>query len=179
MLFIIGIWGKNKIATDSDFDQKIVYNHKTKLLYIINKHGDTSGVINSTPNQALVLSHGDTTRWGLGNRVKYYTTGGALTSTMKTWVGIITPSSSSGYSVDISSAGFSTILSIQVQALNNTNTVTSMPMVTVQSYTTSAVVISIITSNNATIASLLSPIIGLVTASSLSGTTLHVRVDGY
>lgn len=161
IFFVIGIWGTNKIGTNHDGNT------------------DTSGVLSSTSNQSLVVSHVDTTRWGFGNHTKYYTTGGALTNTMKTWVGIVTPNTASGYSIDISSAAFSTISDIQVQAVNNTGTVTSMPMVTIQSYTTSAVVISIITSNNSTIGSLLSPIIGLVTASSLSGTTLHIRVDGY
>lgn len=103
---------------------------------------------------------------------------GLITDIAKEWYGIITPSTASGQTIDISSAGFTSISCIQVSAANNSGSATSVPLVGIKSYTTSQVTLNIVSSNNNTIANLLSPIIGLVFPSSVAGYTIHVVVKG-
>lgn len=54
---------------------------------------------------------------------KYYNSGGQVNQAIKIWTADnITPSASSGYSVDISSAGFTTLLSVQITGFENVAT---------------------------------------------------------
>ncbi len=111
--------------------------------------------------------------------IQYFDATGRIRKIQKEWVGIVTPSTANGATIDISSAGFATITDIQIQAASNTSTATSVPLVSLKSYTTTQVTCNILVSNNATIANLLQPIIGLVFPASVTGITLHVRVEGY
>lgn len=111
--------------------------------------------------------------------VQYYDSNGRVRRIQKEWTGIITPSTASGATIDISSAGFGSITNIQIQAAANTASATSVPLVSLKSYTTTQVTVNIVMSNNSTIANLLQPIIGLIFPSSVTGITLHVLVKGY
>lgn len=53
----------------------------------------------------------------------YYNSSGVVNQVIKKWTGIITPSTASGQTVDISSASFGTILSVQVYPVQNVSTV--------------------------------------------------------
>lgn len=111
--------------------------------------------------------------------VTFYTPSGQIRQPTRVWDGIITPTTGSGQTIDISSAGFSVINSVTVTAANNTATVASMPIVMIKSYTTSQVTINILTSNSTLVSILGANVAGLTTASSVSGMTVHVRVDGW
>jgi len=128
-------------------------------------YNNTTGVVN-IPNNSNV-------------QPQFYTSSGMVSQQIKVWNGIVTPSTGSGQTVDISSAGFSTILNVQAQVESNTASATSVPLVSIKSYTTTSVVTNIIVSNNSTIGSLLSPIVGLLFATNLTGYKLHVQVTGY
>lgn len=100
---------------------------------------------------------------------------------MKIWVDTITPSTSNGYSLDISSAAFSKIMSISAIAGRNTATATSVANVGVKSYTTTAVVFNS-TEGNASLVNVLGSnvLLGPSTGfASTSGLLLHVTVIGY
>ena len=101
---------------------------------------------------------------------------------IKIWGDTVVPTSANGYSIDISSAGFSTVKEVTVTPQMNTATVGSMPLVVIKSFTTSAVVVNILTQNNATVTILgISVLSGapLQFASSTSGMILHTEVRGY
>lgn len=80
--------------------------------------------------------------------VAWFKTGGSQTTPSKIWMDTVAVTSASGFSVDISSAGFSTILGYQVVAIKNTATVTSCPNVSVKSISTSAIVLNFVEFNS-------------------------------
>lgn len=154
------------LITSGDY---LIYYFDNKTL----KWYKTAGVTQYQLSQYLKLS--DTANI----KTQYYNASGKINQPEKTWVGIVTPTTASGFTVDISSAGFNTITSIQMQSANNTSSAVGVPLVSLKSYTTTQVVMNIIQSNNNTIASLLAPIIGLVFATNLTGITIHILVTGY
>lgn len=77
--------------------------------------------------------------------VRIYTSGG-LQSNLKVWTGRQQSTASSTVTFDISSAGFSTIISIQATAERNTSTLGDVPLANVRSYTTSSVVVQLVES---------------------------------
>ena len=162
----------------------LAYNSSTGVFTIPSSSGGTVTSLGVTSSDLDVSNTPVTTSGNITVNVKdqykiqRYNGSGLITSVCKEWYGIITPSSSSGQTVDISSAGFSAIHSIQVSAANNTGSATSVPLVGIKSYTTSQITLNIVSSNNNTIASLLSPIIGLIFPSSVAGYTIHVVVKG-
>lgn len=91
------------------------------------------------------------------------------------------PSTGNGFSIDISSAGFSSVKSVDVTAQNNTASVASMPIVIIKSYSTTAIVVNILSQNNSTTTILGITVLSgspLQTIASTSGVVLHVRVVG-
>lgn len=143
--------------------------------YIIS---ETDPTVGSVP-KSIIAS--DTSNWNTNyrRRTTYYNSSGSVTKTMKVWHGIVTPTSSNGYSIDISSAGFTTITSIQVQAEYNTNNASAVPLVSIRSYSTTAVVVNIIQSNSTVVSIIGINILGLQFLQNLTGVKLHVTVEGY
>lgn len=113
----------------------------------------------------------------------FYDKNGQLTvNQIKIWGDSVTPNTANGYSIDISSAGFSVLKSVTVTPQLNTATVGSMPIVVIKSISTTAVVVNILTQNNATISILGINVLSgapLQFAASVSGMTLHVQAGGY
>lgn len=107
--------------------------------------------------------------------LKIYGSSGLLAITPKMWTGVITPTTANGQTIDISSAGFSAVIDVQATAANNTATLTSVPFISVKSYTTTTVTLNIAQSNSG----LVGILSGLVFATSLTGVTVQVLVIGY
>lgn len=122
---------------------------------------------------------------GIGNYNSYpifYDHNGQLASkNVKIFCDTVTPSTANGYSIDISSAGFTTIKGVTITAQNNTATIASMPIVVIKSITSSAIVVNILTQNNAT-----TTIVGITVlsgsplqmAASTAGMLLNIQVEG-
>lgn len=106
--------------------------------------------------------------------------GSGQISITKRWMGVITPNTGNGYSVDISSAGFSNVMSVNAIAAKNTATTTSVPNISVKSYTTTAVVLNIIEGNSSLVSILGSGVLlGVSTQfANVSGLTVWVIVEG-
>ena len=113
----------------------------------------------------------------------FYDHNGQLVSNqVKIWADTTTPTSGSGFSIDISSAGFSVIKSATVTAQNNTAAIGSMPIVVIKSVSTTAIVVNIMEQNSATTTILGITVLSgspLQLASSTSGFLLNVKVEGY
>lgn len=113
----------------------------------------------------------------------FYDHNGQLTSNqVKIYSDTLTPTTGSAFSIPITVAGFSTIKTVNITAQNNTSSIASMPIVVVQSVSTSAIVINILTQNNATTSILGITVLSgspLQTASSTTGMLLNVHVEGY
>ncbi len=112
--------------------------------------------------------------------ISYFKTGGTQTTPTKKWIDVVTPNTGNGYSVDISSAGFSAILSYQVIAIRNTGTVSSVPNVAIKTVSTTAIVVNIIEQSTNLVTLLgVSVLSGLPTVfASTSGLSLMVIVEG-
>lgn len=112
--------------------------------------------------------------------INYYNAAGALSPSVKRWIAVVTPSTSTGLSIDISSAGFTTVLNAQVIAVRNTTTATSSPNVSIKSVSTTALVVNITEGNAAQVTILGSSVLlGAATVfAATSGLTLYVCVDG-
>ena len=113
--------------------------------------------------------------------IRFYDKNSLITQRIKVWNDTVnlTTGTGSGQVVSIASAGFTKILNIQAQIENNTAVATSIPLLAIKSYTNSAVTFNIIVSNNNTIGSLLSPIVGLLFATNLAGYRIHLQIIGY
>lgn len=110
--------------------------------------------------------------------VQYYNASGRVYSKIKKWVGRVAVTSANGQSVDISSCGCNTILSIVATAEKNGNASTASPNVAIKSYTTSAVTFNFTEANGAVVS-----ILGINVLSGLplifantTGLFVHVEV---
>lgn len=74
-------------------------------------------------------------------QINFYGPSGPISIT-KEWVGTVTPTSASGFVVDISSAGFTNVLGAFPIAIKNTATATSSPQVSVKSFSNTQVVLN-------------------------------------
>ena len=110
--------------------------------------------------------------------VQVYTSSGRVNQKLKIWTGKVTPTSGSG-AIDISSAGFTTILNVQLQIFANKTAAVDVPLIAGKTYTTTSITYNILVSNNNTIGSLLSPIVGLLIATTITGFEIHCTVTGY
>lgn len=95
--------------------------------------------------RVLEVSGVTTGRWiKVNTGSSYYNSGGLISSNLKKWIGMVTPSTGNGYSIDISSAGFSAIECFSVVAIKNTGTLNSIPVSSVKSYSTTELIVNII-----------------------------------
>lgn len=111
----------------------------------------------------------------------YFGSSGAKARPSKKWMEIVTPSTASGYSIDISSAGFTTILGCSIIAIKNNSTANLSPNVSIKSISNTSLVVNIVEGNPATVVILSTNVLSgapLVFAS-LTGLTLSVEVTGY
>jgi len=162
--------------------------------------GNPSGFITSVPAQswssitgkpsfATVATSGD---YGdlinkpsiptmFSDSVTFYNASGKINQKIKVWTGNVAPSTANGYSIDISSAGFSTIISANVIAVRNTSAAASSPNVSVKSKSTTALVVNIVEDNTATVSILgIGVLSGLPSVfANITGLTLDVVVFGY
>lgn len=120
-----------------------------------------------------VISDSTTTR--------IYNASGKVNQSLKIWSANVTPSTSNGHSIDISSAGFTTILSATVTAVRNTTSAATSPNVSIKSKSTTALVVNVVEDNPATVT-----ILGINVLSgspsvfaNTTGLTLDVIVIGY
>lgn len=77
------------------------------------------------------------------NEVVFFNPAGCMNMT-KCWVGIVTPTTGNGHTVDISSAEFNNIISYALTATKNTAVPTSVPKISVKSISNTALVINCI-----------------------------------
>jgi len=115
---------------------------------------------------------------GANNLYGYYNKNGAINQPMKIWCDTV-PVTSASQAIDISSAGFTKVLSIQVQPALNTSTVASMPIASIKSWSTSSVTVNFVQSNTSLVSVLGVQVVGLQSLQSFSNTYCHVTVTGY
>ncbi len=111
----------------------------------------------------------------------YYDNTGIIAPPTKNWIKIVTPSTSNGYSIDISSAGFSSIIGIKILTIKNNSTANLSSNVSVKTWTTSSVVVNIVEGNANTVSILGINVLSgapLVFAN-VTGLTLSVEITGY
>lgn len=113
--------------------------------------------------------------------VKFYTRSGQVIKAIKVFSDTITPSTANGYSMDISAAGFNTVLCVNAIAVRNTATSTSVSNVGVKTMSTTAVVFNSTEGNSSLINILGSNVLlGPSTAfAATSGLQLSVTIIGY
>lgn len=113
--------------------------------------------------------------------VKYYNASGPINQKMKVWVGRVAITSAQGQTIDISSAGFNNIVSIQALAERNTTTATSVPNPAVKSYSNTSVSFNIIEGSTSLVTLLTIPVLGgpPYVFANTTGLFLHVIVTGY
>lgn len=131
--------------------------------------------------RAAAVSPADTAKWNSAARaqVLQYNRSGAISPQLRVFTDTITPTTGNGFSINISTAGFTRVTSVQVQAESNTTSAASVPLVAIRSYSTSAVVVNIVQSNSTLISLLGINVLGLQFLQSVSGVRLHVTVFGY
>lgn len=114
--------------------------------------------------------------------VKIYNHTGQVLKQIKVWSDTLTPSTSNGQTIDISSAGFTSISSVGINPVLNTATIANMPIIAVKSVSTTSVVVNILTQNNAVVSILGINVLSgspMVFDASLSGVQLAVQVIGF
>lgn len=116
------------------------------------------------------------------NPVFYDKNGQCTSNQIKIWGDTVVPTTANGYTIDYSTAGFSSIRKVSITPQLNTATVGSMPLVIIKSYTNSSCIVNILTQNSSTVTILgISVLSGapLQFAASTTGIILHVQVTGY
>ncbi len=108
--------------------------------------------------------------------IKFYNRNGLSAPVSKIYLDTFNVSSSSGYSVDISGAGFTSIKGAQAVAMKNSATATSVPNISVKTVSTSSVVLNI-TEGNGSLINLLGSNVLLGPSTSFASTSgLQVAV---
>lgn len=83
-----------------------------------------------------------------------------------------------GYSLDISEAGFTQITSVQMNPINNSNSLLTFPIIAEKSRSNNAIVVNILTINNTSLLGLIQVGTGLIFATNLTGMSIDLRVEG-
>lgn len=113
----------------------------------------------------------------------FFDKNGQLTANqVRVWGDTVVPTTANGYSINVSSAGFSTIKDVTITPQMNTATVGSMPIVVIKTVSTTAVVVNILTQNSAVVSILGINVLSgapLQFAASTTGIVLHVKCVGY
>lgn len=109
------------------------------------------------------------------------TAGGANHDTLKVYTNVfaLSGSAAAGYSLDISSAGFTAITSVQMNPINNTTSVVAVPIISEKSRSTTAIVVNILTIQSTQVTALLQTVTGAAFATNLAGMSIDLRVEGY
>lgn len=113
--------------------------------------------------------------------VKYYNRSGQLFKPMKIWTDTIAITSATP-SVNISSAGFSTIISIQPQMIQGSPTLANFSWCNVTSYSTSSISLFLVQQNNNTVNVLGSLVLlgtPLQAPTAFTGLYMAITVIGY
>ena len=119
--------------------------------------------------------------WTISNGVNFYDSTGAISAPTKVWEYIVTPTTASGFSINIGTASFSSIKTIQITPLKNTSTATSCPSVSLKTVSTSAIVVNLTESNPSTVTILGIAVLSgapQIFASSVSDYKLYCRIEG-
>lgn len=115
-------------------------------------------------------------------QVKIYNRSGIISHEIRLWIDTITVTSSNGFSVDISSASFTGIISASVEAIKNTSTLSNVPSCQVKTISNTALVLNLTEENSSTV-NILGNIVLLGTplqfVSNTSGLQVAVAVLGY
>ncbi len=114
------------------------------------------------------LPAGDTIEVGLPT----FTAAGQISTGVKRWVGSVVPTQAMGQSINISSAGFTSVLSVQVMAMRNTTDVTQCVNVMLKTVTLTAITVNLTQNTNGSLT------LVVIQANNLSGITLYVEVIG-
>lgn len=109
--------------------------------------------------------------------ITVYNASGTTTET-KRLIATYTPSTASGATLDISAAGFTSILGIQAICIFNTSTGNNCPNVSIKSYTNSVVTINIVQGASTAVSILGINVLGLVFPASVTGITVSLTVEG-
>lgn len=150
----------------------------------------TLTITNTAPDQTVTITGGQNTKITGSypnftvtdsTSTKVYNSSGRINQNLKVWSANVTPSTSNGYSIDISSAGFTTILSANVVAVRNTTSASTSPNVSIKTKSTTSLVVNVVEDNPATIT-----ILGINVLSgapsifaNTTGLSLDVTVIGY
>ena len=148
----------------------------SKIIGIENTTGQQSNY--TMANVAMSGSYDDlSNKPTIPSVISHYGSGGTQSVT-KIWSGVISPNTSNGYSIDISSAGFSNIISAVIVAEKNSASVYSIPNVSIKSRTTSAIVVNITEANSATTTILGITVLsgGPLVFANATGLSLHLLV---
>lgn len=146
--------------------------------------GNPSGFISSVPPQswssitgkpsfATVATSGSyndlSNKPSIPTGITYYNQSGTVSIT-KTMTFTISPSTASGYSIDISAAGFSTVNAYAITAVRNTASAGASPNVSVKTVSNTAIVVNIVEANTTTQNVLINLLGGVTTV--LNGTPM-------
>lgn len=115
-------------------------------------------------------------------QVKIYNRSGIINHEIRLWIDTITVTSASGFSIDISSAGFSGITTVSAEAIRNTGALTSVPSCHVKTIGTSTLFLNLTEENSTTINLLGSLVLlgaPLQFVSNTSGLQVAIVVIGY
>lgn len=93
----------------------------------------------------------DSSRY-VSNKLTYFDADGATAVPTKVWMDNVTPNTGNGFTVDISSAGFTNISSVSITPFKFTTTPADIPRVAIKTITETALVLNIVDSNTAAFA---------------------------
>jgi len=116
------------------------------------------------------------------NPVFFDKNGQCTANQIKIWGDTVVPTTSNGFSINYSTAGFTSIRKITITPQLNTSTVGSLPLAVIKDFNTTSCTVNILTQNNAVVSILGINVLSgapLVLAPSVSGMILHVQVTGY
>lgn len=115
----------------------------------------------------------------VGSQIRMFNASGELLdSTTKCWVAIVVPTTGNGFTIDISAAGFSSIISVQSQIIKNVSSASTVPIISVQSYSTTEVKLNIVQSNSTVVSLLGTTVNGLLFVTDFTGCEVHLFVLG-
>lgn len=106
--------------------------------------------------------------------VMFYNSTGQIGKPGKIWMQTVTITDGSSQTVDISSAGFTSIATVNITGANNTNTLTAQPLCMEKSHTLTSLVFNTETGN----ASVLAILAGTQTPASTTGMTASIVIIG-
>lgn len=105
------------------------------------------------------------------------TAGGNNHNKIIIWSNIVIPTVGNGFSFSIADAGFSEITNVQLTVESSSNSILSLPLIMLKSYTLTTVTVNLLVSGNVGV--VLGGIIqGLTYATNLTGVKIHARIEG-